>query len=88
MRITIDTKRDSAHEIKHAIQLIERLTGHQITNERPNEYGSYPSEPQQESSPAPSGGMFNMFDSGSTPSEPEEKVDPPKKVDLSQLEEY
>tara|TARA_Y100000310_G_C20549310_1_gene747232 strand:- start:385 stop:735 length:351 start_codon:yes stop_codon:yes gene_type:complete len=86
MKITIDTKEDSHHEIKKAIQLLSSLaSGEQVYSNQANifeesdsmvESSPSPSieaapEAPAPSSPAPSGGVFgNMFDASSSASEP------------------
>lgn len=59
MKITIDTKEDSHHEIQKAITLLQSLISGRVRNSNIFEEDT-PSLPATNSEPS-SGGLFNMF---------------------------
>ncbi len=73
MKITIDTKEDSAEEIKKLIKMLSSLIGEE-----------YKSEDENKEIPEISEGVFNMFDS---PSE-EKKEEEDKPFELNDVVTY
>ena len=72
MKITIDTREDSHHEIRKVISLLQNLLG-ETPSESPTQ--SIFDNPAPETQPEPSGFM-NMFGSNSSTPETTEKKDP------------
>ena len=83
MRITIDTKEDSVHEIKHIVNLLQQILGRQNkVSSRPSPSPNYPREsyfPAEQTRPSPPqpspplANPFSMFDAPSIPSHSSEQ---------------
>ena len=69
MKITIDTKEDSAEEIKKLIKMLSSLIGKEYT-----------SEDENKEVPEVSEGIFNMFDSSAEEKKEEDKEEKPFKL--------
>ncbi|MCK5282232.1 MAG: hypothetical protein KAK00_02390 [Nanoarchaeota archaeon] len=68
MKITIDTKEDSHHDIKRVIRMLQNLVGEaNLLTNTDTLSGDSPYEPPKESQSA----FFNMFGENSPPAEPQ-----------------
>ena len=93
MKITIDTKEDSHHEIEKAIRLLQSLISGKTAHSNIFEEDSQ-GLPASNSEPS-SGGLFNMFGDNSTPppTPPEIRPTPEpsevkEKKDIPEVKEY
>ena len=89
MKITIDTKEDSHHEIQKAITLLQALiSGHQKHSNIFEDDSS--TLPTTDTNPSSEGGLFNMFGADNTPPPRPPVVDEKKeeKDDVPQIREY
>jgi len=78
MKITINTKEDSAEEIKKLIKMLSSLIGKE-----------YKSEDENKGVPEVSEGVFNMFDSsGETEEKKEEDEKEEKPFELNKIVTY
>ncbi len=86
MKIEIDTDRDSEHELRAALRLLQELLGQGYRRRRRLQEDRTPTafdlaekpSDEQRDAPPPSGGLFSMFDAppATGSGEPEQDEDP------------
>ncbi len=83
MKITIDTKEDSAEEIRNAIKILSHLVGEKPLANQPNIFEN----DSPEVTPTPQQNVFgNIFDSPSTTEKPSEEPESTQETE-PQIEE-